>query len=259
MSYHTKSQLDAKYSKIVGEFLANDFTSLAPDAYEPILVDMSVNPPVASVGDVHNYNAFFNTVNEVTVLGTGKEPVRRDILSAITLELYLKGRFRCRTQVQSTQQAPVVEAKKELSANDLNNKRVSFERLLNDRNTSPIRGAAVPSTKKPATKEELVSAAEADAAENQAAANVISLIRNHTGKSHGASAAEKQILTGIFDEAKAAGKTFVQIQDAIMAQKSIMQNWNAQEAIRRVYEGVTRKKGLTLSERSADKYKTEVY
>lgn len=76
-----------------------------------------------------------------------------------------------------------------LDDNAINNQRLERERQMNSQGDSPIRGART-TEKVVATREELEKAAANDTAEAAAAATITAMIKNHKGRSHGASAAE---------------------------------------------------------------------
>lgn len=132
-----------------------------------------------------------------------------------------------------------------LDDNQINNQRLERERQMNSQGDSPIRGART-TTKTVATREELEKAAADDTAEAAAAATITAMIKNHTGKSHGASAAESKLLAQLSEQARAEGKSFTETQALIVAKKVEMLKWDAQRAIREVYAPVAAKKGLSL-------------
>ena len=102
--------------------------------------------------------------------------------------------------------------------NDINNERREKEKRMNAEGESPIRGART-EVKPVATKEELVAAATDATAEAAAAATIAAMIKNHTGKSHGASAAESKLLAQLFERSRAEGKSFTRDPGAYCCQE----------------------------------------
>lgn len=141
--------------------------------------------------------------------------------------------------------------------NDINNERREKEKRMNAEGESPIRGART-EVKPVATKEELVAAATDATAEAAAAATIAAMIKNHTGKSHGASAAESKLLAQLFERSRAEGKSFTETQALIVAKKVEMLKWDAQRAIREVYADLANKKGLSL-DKTPKRFEPEAY
>lgn len=144
--------------------------------------------------------------------------------------------------------------------NDLNNLRREMEKRMNTEGDSAIRGASSAKAKPKPTEAEVLQAAEEGLNEEAAAQNVIRLIANYSPqKSRGAIAEEKTILARVFDDGKAAGKTFVQLEADVKAQVEAMAKWDNSEAIRQNYSEAARKKGIDLTKREPKKYSGEAY
>ena len=145
------------------------------------------------------------------------------------------------------------------NANDLNNERIAEQRRRDSEGDSPIKGVAAVSKPKP-TEAELVQAAEAGLAEEAAAQSVIHLIAHYSPQKYrGAITEEKAILARVFDEGKAAGKTFVQLESDVRAQIETMAKWDNREAIRQNWAATARAKGIDLMKRQENKYAGDDY
>ena len=171
----------------------------------------------------------------------GNVPMTRGRVVELVAKLDLTGRWPhvLPSRVDENPPAPVKDD------NQINNERRDKEKRMNAEGDSPIRGARTV-VKPVATKEELVAAATDATAEAAAAATIAAMIKNHTGKSHGASAAESKLLTQLFEQSRAEGKSFQEVQGLIVAKKVEMLKWDAQKAIREAYADVAAKKGLSL-------------
>lgn len=185
----------------------------------------------------------------------GNVPMTRGRVVELVAKLDLTGRWpHVLPRVDENPPAPV-----KLDDNAINNQRRENDRRRNTEGDSPIKGVAAVAKPKP-TEAELVQAAEAGLAEEAACQSVIRIIAHYSPqKSRGAITEEKAILARVFDDGKAAGKTFVQLEADVKAQVEAMAKWDNSEAIRRNYASAAARRGVDLTKREPKKFAGDAY
>lgn len=249
------TQTDEQLYEIVDEFLRKDWSALTR-AIPPIVLRQESNGDwVAEVGSRANYAVFFYDLRNT------QRPVTRQKLESIVIELERS------KMMQYPKSAPVAEpiapAKNAREiANEANNKRIAFQKLMDTSGDSPIRGRAGKdqNDKPKASQEDILKAALDHQAEQQALANIRKLIANHSASSASAADAGKKILTERFDKEQATGKKYVEIADIILSEKERVRGMNSQELIREAWSQVAKTKGVDLTKKSPNTlFKREDY
>ena len=175
-----QQQSPQEQKQILAQFLEKDYAAkVAPNAVQ--LVDQN-----GKIVSKINFNAFAAAVKSETTYGTGKHPVRHDILSEIVLRLDQAGLLEHHPQVVER----IVEVEKTVLPTRREEQKHNFNRDQQmNRAESPIKGIGEQAPKKPVVSEaELAAQARHDLNENAVMADVRRVIAMH---SHSGSHAAK--------------------------------------------------------------------
>lgn len=194
-------QTHAEAVEVIRQFLNNDWASIAPGC---------LLPTVSRI----NHKLFFDGVN---ASANKNGFVRRDHLADIAGGLFQRGLLEKAAAAAPAEPPPPPPPP---TVNDLNNKRVAFERKLNDRDTHPVRGAqekAQPLVdRKPVlTEEQRLALNEQKRADDSKIAEAQRLISLFTAGSHTKTFSGRTAAQAAFREAMDAGKSAADVLRAV--------------------------------------------
>ncbi len=222
-----QTQQSAQEQKqILAQFLTEDYAArVAPNMVR--LVDQN-----GKIVSKINFNAFAAAVKSETTYGTGKHPVRHDILSEIVLRLDQAGLLEHVPQVVERVVEKLVPTP--LTRREEAKQNFKLEKQMN-RAESPIKGINEEVAKKPVVSEtELARVAAHDLEQNSIMGEINTkiAIHAHHGRSHSATSFEKKILENIRDAGIRAGLPNEKIDQQIDAKRSEMTKWSPQQALK---------------------------
>ena len=234
--------------QVVEKFLNEYWARVVPKAI----------PPISSDGVIHqkNYGALALALNQETILGKGKRPVRHDVLADIVTALDGQGAFEHFPEV--VEKIVQVEKKVPLTRKEALKAAADLTREMNKKDRSPIQGFGPVKDDEPqpprVTQAQLEAQARNDLRQNEIMGEINASIAQHRGKSHGATDAERKILEGMRDAGIDAGLDNAVILEQIEAKRNDMVKWDNQRAIREVYAAKFRERGVDISQRTPSKY-----
>lgn len=239
----TKEEITARHA-VLHKFLTDEWTLLSHGAKLPTEED-----------SVKNFQAFGRALQEFTVIGKGTKPVRADVLADIVAWLVKENALEYPPQV--VEKIVEVEKKVPLTRKEALKAAADLTRQMNDPNRHPVKGRGEEHEEliKPhASREQLEAQATHDLRENEIAGDIAAAIRQHRGKTHGDTDAQRRILQRIFDEGVNANTPNAEILKQIENKRNEMIRWDAQQAIRIVYAPQFRERGIDLSQRTPSKF-----
>ena len=224
-----QQQSPQEQKQILAQFLEKDYAAkVAPNAIQ--LVDQN-----GKIVSKINFNAFAAAVKSETTYGTGKHPVRHDILSEIVLRLDQAGLLEHVPQV--VERVVEVEKPVPLTRREEQKHNFNLDKRMNAPGADAIKGIGEQAQKKPVVSEaELAAQARHDLNENAVMGEINSKIAQHAhhGRSHSATSYERKILEGIRDAGIRAGTPNETIAKQIEAKRSEMTRWSAHEALKQL-------------------------
>ena len=192
-------------TKTLSDFFNKGLWSLvAPGCPPPITQD-------AKIGSKINHAAFFAQVNGMIARG---DLIRADYLSEIVVNLFQRGLLE-----KYPEPSQVIEPPTPPTAREIAQKQYALDRILNQRDTSPIRGAkekaALISPKVTLTEEQKTAQNEKAARDNSIIQDAISRINTFTGASHSRTYSGRAALRETFQTAMDEGKTAEEVLAAV--------------------------------------------
>ena len=242
------TQTRQEMHKVIADFLNSDWANCAPGTIPPI-----VDGRVASTV---NRNAFDAALKTETTYGSGTDPVRRDILSRIVVELFARGSLE-RVRIVERVVEKVVEKQVPPSPEEVAKRHRELDRKMNAKDAPVFKTRN--EQPKAATQEQILAEATKHADSDKAAQNIIAIIGNYRRKTRGSDAAEKELLENILAAGREAGTPWVKIEQQINAQIETMKGWDATEAIRRTMAEKAARKGIDLTKRTPNPYRQDGY
>src|SRR5260221_13726154 len=189
-----QQQSPQEQKQILAQFLEKDYAAkVAPNAIQ--LVDQN-----GKIVSKINLNAFAAAVKSETTYGTGKHPVRHDILSEIVLRLDQAGLLEHVPQV--VERVVEVEKTVPLTRREEQKHNFNLDKRMNAPGVDAIKGASEQTAKKPIISEaELAAQARHDLNENAVMGDIRSVISGHTHRgSHSGTPYEREILTNVMND-----------------------------------------------------------